>query len=47
MGGGLAAIGALAAGLLISKRYGAAAEMPAEEPAHRPLIQPRALPEPA
>ena len=47
VGGGLAAVGALAAGLLISKRYGAVAEMPAEEPTHRPLIQPRALPEPA
>jgi EmrB/QacA subfamily drug resistance transporter len=47
VGGGLAAVGALAAGLLISKRYGAAAEMPAEEPAHRPLIQPRMLPEAA
>jgi EmrB/QacA subfamily drug resistance transporter len=47
VGGGLAAVGALAAGLLISRRYGAAAEMPAEEPVRRPLIQPRALPEAA
>jgi len=47
VGGGLAAVGALAAGLLISKRYGAAAEMPAEEAPKRPIVQPRALPEPA
>jgi hypothetical protein len=31
-GAGLALVGALAATLLISRKYGAAAEMPAEEP---------------
>jgi EmrB/QacA subfamily drug resistance transporter len=44
-GGALALVGAIAASLLISKRYGAAAEMPAEEPARRSFMQP--LPEPA
>jgi EmrB/QacA subfamily drug resistance transporter len=46
-GAGLAAVGAVAAALLISRRYGAAAEMPASEPAPRAIIQPQALPEPA
>jgi len=44
-GAGLAAIGAVASLALISKRYGAAAEVPAED--ERPLIQPRAIAEPA
>jgi EmrB/QacA subfamily drug resistance transporter len=37
-GAGLAIVGAIAATLLISKKYGAAAEMPAEEPAQLSLI---------
>jgi hypothetical protein len=45
-GAGLAAVGAVATALLISKKYGAAAEMPAAEPAPAP-IPPRARPEPA
>jgi EmrB/QacA subfamily drug resistance transporter len=44
-GAGLAAIGAVASVMLISKRYGTAAEMPAEQP--RPVIQPRVVPEAA
>jgi hypothetical protein len=36
-GGALALAGAVAAGLLISRRYGAAAEMPADEPLHAAL----------
>jgi EmrB/QacA subfamily drug resistance transporter len=44
-GAGLAIVGAIAASLLISRKYGAAAEMPAEEPMQLPLM--RALPEPA
>jgi EmrB/QacA subfamily drug resistance transporter len=45
VGAGLAAIGAIASVLLISKRYGAAAPAPVEE--QRSLVQPRAVPEPA
>jgi EmrB/QacA subfamily drug resistance transporter len=44
-GGALALVGAIAATLLISKRYGAAAELPAEEPAQLSMLQP--LPEAA
>jgi EmrB/QacA subfamily drug resistance transporter len=44
-GAGLAAVGGLAAALLISKRYGTAAEVPAEDP--RPAIHPRVVPEAA
>jgi EmrB/QacA subfamily drug resistance transporter len=45
VGAGLAAIGAIASVLLISKRYGAAAPAPVGE--QRSLVQPRAVPEPA
>jgi EmrB/QacA subfamily drug resistance transporter len=37
-GAGLAIVGAIAASLLISRKYGAAAETPKAEPAHAPLI---------
>jgi EmrB/QacA subfamily drug resistance transporter len=43
-GAGLALVGAIAASLLISKKYGAAAEMPAAE---KPALIGSALPEPA
>jgi predicted MFS family arabinose efflux permease len=46
-GAGLAGIGAIAAYLLISRRFGAAAEMPAEEPSQLAVIRPRAVPEAA
>jgi MFS family permease len=45
-GAGLAVVGAIAATLLISKKYGAAAELPAEEPSQLSLIG-GPFPEPA
>src|SRR3954451_22207856 len=45
-GAGLAVVGAIAASLLISKKYGAAAELPAEQPSQLSLIG-GPLPEPA